>query len=179
MSKANVAKLLVLAAIVAGTIFLAIHFHRPGPLEVGDPAPDFTLAGLQGQTVSLGDHRQGVVVLNFWATWCPPCIEEMPSLERFAEAMRGKGIAVIGVSVDQDAAALEKFVAAAGLSFPIARDPNQTVAARYGTSKFPESYVIDLEGKIAEKIIGAVDWQDPRLMARVERLARRREPSAR
>jgi peroxiredoxin len=96
----------------------------------------------------------------------------MPSLNEFAERGRGLGVRVIGVSVDQDNAALERFVASARLSFPIARDPEQAVAARYGTFKFPESYVIDSEGRIARRIIGAMDWRDPEIISFVSHLAR-------
>jgi peroxiredoxin len=165
MSKTNLLKLLVLTAIVAGAIFLALQSRRSRPLEVGDVAPDFTLPTLTQASVSLHDYRHGVVVVNFWATWCPPCIEETPSLQEFAARMRGQGVTVIGVSVDQDKAALERFVASAQLSFPIARDPEQAVAARYGTFKFPESYVIDSEGRIARKIVGAIDWRDPQIIS--------------
>jgi cytochrome c biogenesis protein CcmG/thiol:disulfide interchange protein DsbE len=171
MRKANLAKLLVLAAIVAATVFLAMHSRQPRPLEAGDSAPDFTLPALDGGTVSLSDYRQQVVVLNFWATWCPPCIDEVPSLREFAEQTQGLGVTVIGVSVDQDLAALERFVVNAHLSFPIARDPDQALASRYGTFKFPETYVIDRDGRIARKIIGAIDWEDPGVTAFVRNLA--------
>ena len=179
MSKTNVAKLVVLAAIVAGTILLAVLSHRPSAPKVGDAAPDFALVGLRAPSVSLRDYRRSVVVLNFWATWCLPCVEEMPSLNRFAKELDGRGVTVIGVSVDSDLKALEKFVAEGQIAFPIARDPEQTLAARYGTFKFPESFLIDTEGKIAEKLVGAVDWQDPRLIARVQKLARQNERSSR
>jgi cytochrome c biogenesis protein CcmG/thiol:disulfide interchange protein DsbE len=172
MSKTNLLKLLVLAVILAGAIFLALQSRQPRPLQVGDAAPDFTLPTLTATPVSLHDYRHGVVVVNFWATWCPPCIEETPSLRDFAERMRAHGVTVIGVSVDQDKAALERFVAEARLSFPIARDPEQAVSARYGTFKFPESYVIDAEGRIARKIIGAIDWRDPQIISFVDSLGR-------
>jgi peroxiredoxin len=179
MSKNNALKLLVLAAIVGGTVFFAIQSRQPGPVETGDPAPDFTLPSLNQQPISLSSFRRGVVVLNFWATWCPPCVEETPSLRRFADELRGSGVTVIGVSVDQDAQALERFVNEAQLTFPIARDPDQAVASRYGTFKFPESYIINSQGKIAEKLIGAVDWQDPKIVAYVCSLARAGEPAGR
>jgi cytochrome c biogenesis protein CcmG/thiol:disulfide interchange protein DsbE len=172
MSKTNLLKLLVLATIVAGAIFFALRSRQPAPPQVGEAAPDFTLPTLTGQSISLRDYRRSVVVVNFWATWCPPCVEEMPSLNEFAERGRGLGVTVIGVSVDQDRAALEQFVAHARLSFPIARDPEQAVAARYGTFKFPESYVIDSEGRIARRIIGALDWRDPEIISFLSRLAR-------
>ena len=172
MSKINVLKLLILGSIVAFSVFLAIQSRQPHLPEVGEAAPDFILPRLSGEPISLSDFRREVVVVNFWATWCPPCIDETPSLTRFAEQMRGLGVTVIGVSVDQDAQALGKFVAGAQLTFPIARDPDQSVASRDGTSKFPESYIIDTEGRIAKKIVGAVDWQDPRVIAFVRNLAR-------
>jgi cytochrome c biogenesis protein CcmG/thiol:disulfide interchange protein DsbE len=171
MSKDNALKLLVLAAIVGGTIFFVIQSRQPEPLQAGDRAPDFTLPSLEARPISLHDFRRGVVVLNFWATWCPPCVEETPSLKRFADELQGSGVAVIGVSVDQDAQALERFVSKAQLGFPIARDPDQAVASRYGTFKFPETYIINSQGRIVRKVIGAVDWQDPRIVAYVRGLA--------
>ena len=179
MSKTNALKLLVLAAIVGGTIFFAIQSRQPEPLKAGDKAPNFTLPSLHAQPISLGNFRRGVVVLNFWATWCPPCVEEAPSLKRFADELRGSGVTVIGVSVDHDPQALERFVSEAQLTFPIARDPDQAVASRYGTFKFPETYILDSNGKIAEKLIGAVDWQDPKIVAYVRGLARAGESAAR
>jgi len=172
MSKTNVLKLLILGSIVAFTVFLAFQSRQAHPPEVGEAAPDFTLPGLSGRSISLRDFRRGVVVVNFWATWCPPCIEETPSLKKFADQLGSAGVTVIGVSVDQDAQALRKFVTSAQLTFPIARDQDQSVSSRYGTSKFPESYVIDPEGRIAKKIVGAIDWQDPRIVAFVRNLAR-------
>jgi peroxiredoxin len=114
-----------------------------------------------------------VVVLNFWATWCPPCVEETPGLEKFAEQMHAQGVTVLSVSVDQDAAALQTFAAQQHLSFPIGRDPDQSVANRYGTFLFPETYIIDEDGRVAEKLIGPVDWQDPRIIRFVQELTRK------
>ncbi len=171
----RLAVLVVVALAVAG--FLTFRPRPHGPPQVGDPAPGFTLPCLAQSPVSLRDYRGQVVVLNFWATWCPPCVEEAPTLEMFSQAARKMGVTVIGVSVDQDKPALEKFVAEHRLSFPIARDPDQAVASRFGTSKFPETYIIDRDGKVAEKIIGAFNWQDPRISTFVEGLARPVKPA--
>jgi len=173
MSKTKAVKILVLLLIVGGAIYLAWRLRQPHPVDIGESAPDFTLPALTQGPLSLHDFGRQVVVLNFWATWCPPCVEETPGLEKFAEQMRPQGVTVMGVSVDQDGAALQAFAAEQHLSFPILRDPNQSVANRYGTFKFPETYIIDQDGRVAEKLIGPVDWQDPRIITFVQELARR------
>jgi peroxiredoxin len=170
MSKKNAAKILILLLILGGAVWLALRLRPPRSVDIGERAPDFTLPTLSQGSLSLHDFGRQVVVLNFWATWCPPCVEETPGLERFAEQMRLQGVAVVGVSVDEDVAALQTFAAQQHLSFPILRDPNQSVANRYGTFQFPETYIIDQEGRVAEKLIGAVNWQDPRLVAFVQEL---------
>ncbi|MBI4166356.1 MAG: TlpA family protein disulfide reductase [Acidobacteria bacterium] len=171
MSKINLVRPLILASIVGATVFFAIHSRLAAPVRVGGAAPDFTLPKLEGGDVSLKDFRGRVVVLNFWATWCPPCVEEMPSLNSFAEQMGSEGVTVLGVSVDYDAKALRQFVQRNDVRFPIARDMAQRVSGQYGTFKFPETYIIDREGNISEKLLGAVDWQDPRIVSRVRNLA--------
>lgn len=178
MSKTNVAKLVAGAIIIGSAVFLVIYQQLSHFPELGDSAPDFTLPTLKGESLRLRDYRRRVVVLNFWATWCPPCIEETPSLNKFADEMTGQGVAVVSVSVDEDVRALEEFVSRYNLTFPVARDPEQAVSSRYGTFKFPETYILDEEGRIAEKLIGAVDWQDGRIIEFVRDLSRRGERSA-
>jgi peroxiredoxin len=167
------ARVVIIAFFIAAALVFYWGHRRSAAqgLQVGDSAPDFLLPGLEGKPVGLAQFRHRVVVLNFWATWCPPCVEETPSLEKFSTKLAPRGVEVIGVSVDEDPGALKKFVAANHLSFPIARDPGGELAARFGTFKFPETYILDRNGKVAEKIIGAIDWQDPRIIAFVESLA--------
>lgn len=172
MSKGRAAKLLVLVGFAALALVVAASRRWSGPPQVGSTAPDFSLPTLSGDEVRLRDLRPQVVVVNFWATWCPPCIEETPSLRRFSETVKEDGVIVVGVSVDQDADTLRKFVEKYELTFPIARDPTQAVAARYGSFKFPETYIIDRSGRIAEKIVGPVDWDDHRMVEYVRGLAR-------
>jgi peroxiredoxin len=171
MSKTNAVKILVLLLILGGAAILALRLRQPRSVDVGERAPDFTLPALNRPALSLHDFGRQVVVLNFWATWCPPCVEETPGLEKFAEQMQTQGVTVLSVSVDQDAAALQTFAAQQHLSFPIGRDPDRSVANRYGTFLFPETYIIDQDGKVAEKLIGPVDWQDPRIITFVQELA--------
>jgi peroxiredoxin len=173
MSKTNAIKILVLVLILSGAILLAWRLRQPHAVDIGERAPDFTLPALTQGSLSLHDFGRQVVVLNFWATWCPPCVEETPGLEKFAEQMRLQGVTVMGVSVDQDGAALQTFAAEQHLSFPILRDPDRSIAHRYGTFQFPETYIIDQDGRVAEKLIGPMDWQDPRIVTFVQELARK------
>ena len=177
MSKKIQPKIL-LASLATLTTLLTGCERSQRPVVVGEAAPDFSLPSLAQDSISLSDYRRRVVVLNFWATWCAPCVEETPSLEKFSAQMRRLRVAVIGVSVDQDEATLKKFAADYHLSFPIGRDPNQALASRYGTSIFPETYILDRNGRVAEKIIGPIDWQDGRIVSFVQTLAGNSEPVA-
>ena len=178
-SKRNLLLVLLAALILGGAVFLVVRRRPPRAVAVGELAPRFELPSLAQGPARLRDFHGQVVVLNFWATWCPPCVEETPSLEKFAEQLRPAGVTVIGVSVDQDQEAIEKFVLAFHLTFSIARDPDQVLAGRYGTFKFPETYILDRSGRVAEKIIGPTDWQDPRIIEFVRGLARPNERAAR
>ena len=165
-----IAAILVAAASAAG--FFVLHREsRLSGIEVGQAAPDFSVPSFPGGQATLHDRRGRVLLVNFWATWCPPCVEESPSLQKFAELMRNQGVEVMGISVDQDPVILQKFIDQFHLTFTIGRDPNQELAHRYGTFKYPETYIVDRDGRVAEKIIGAIDWQDPRIIAFVRDLA--------
>jgi len=177
MRKINIAKWIVLAVAGVGILWLALHPRAHGPVTVGQRAPAFTLPGLKSDNVSLAQYRGKVVVLNFWATWCPPCVMETPSLEQFASEMKSDGVTVIGVSVDENGQQLRQFVKEYHLTYPIARDPNAALSHRYGTFKFPETYIIGRDGHVAEKIIGETDWVDPNMIAFVKSLTNNRQAS--
>lgn len=121
--------------------------------------PDFSVQGLD-RPISLEQLRGKVVVLNFWATWCPPCIEEMPSLVRMQQQVKDKGIVVLAISVDVDDGAYRKFLKDHNVDLLTARDGDQKIASMYGTFKFPETYVIDRQGRLRKKFIGPEDWTD-------------------
>jgi len=108
--------------------------------------------------VTLKDLRGKTVVLNFWATWCPPCVQEMPSLVQMQKKLADRGITVMAVSVDADESAYRKFIADHKVELLTVRDPAQKSSNLYGTFKFPETYIIDRSGLVRRKFIGAVDW---------------------
>lgn len=171
MSKFTKSIIVVATGLVGLMLLLAARQRPAHALEIGDRMPAFTLPMQPAGAIDLSRFKNRVVVLNFWATWCPPCIDEAPSLERFSQDMKPHGVEVIGVSVDQDAGALGQFISKYGVTFPIARDPNQQLANGLGTFKYPESYILDRNGRVAEKIIGETNWEDPRMIQYVSALA--------
>jgi len=122
--------------------------------------------------VTLSDLRGQIVVLNFWATWCPPCVEEMPSLVNLQQRMKAQGITVLAVSVDQDESAYHKFLKQYGVNLLTVRDPDEKSKNLYGTVKIPETYIIDRYGVLRRKFIGAVDWSEPEVVEFLSRLSK-------
>lgn len=121
--------------------------------------PPFTLPDLSGQSVSLADYKDRVIFLNFWATWCPPCREEMPSLQKLHEKLKGKNFIMLAVALDEEGKAVVKpFVEKGGYSFKVLLDPDGRVASRYQVWSIPTTFIINKEGKIVRRIVGSRDW---------------------
>jgi peroxiredoxin len=149
------------------------------PVEVGTRAPDFTARNLRGEQVALSALRGDVVLLNIWATWCPPCREEMPSMQRLHETLGPSGLRVVAVSIDALPGRLDlarrpggdvaAFVREYGLGFAIWHDPSGEIQRIYRTTGIPESFVIGRDGVIVSKVIGATEWDSE---ARIESLRR-------
>ena len=140
--------------------FLTACYSGARPPRIGTPAPDFTVKDADRQ-VTLSQLRGRVVVLNFWATWCPPCVEETPSLVQMQQKLKDKGVVVLAVSVDADDAAYKRFLKDHSVDLLTVRDADQKSNNLYGTIRFPETYVIDRQGVVRRKFIGAVDWNSP------------------
>jgi len=137
------------------------------------PAAPFQLTDQGGGTHSLSDYRGKVVFLNFWATWCAPCREEMPDLERLARALgKEKDFAMVAVSVDDDWRPVREFFGGKEPPFTVVRDEGAKVSQAYGTTQYPESYVIDREGRVIAKFVGPREWSDPAVVSYLKRLIR-------
>ena len=138
----------------------------------GNPAPEFTLNDLTGRPVQLSSLKGKVVLLNFWATWCPPCREEIPSMVLLNRNMQGKPFQMLAVSIDEGGKdAVLDFFRKGGVSLPVLLDPDGRVAReQYGTTGVPETFVIDAKGVIVKKVIGAMDWSSPQVMAFLDKL---------
>jgi peroxiredoxin len=139
------------------------------PPRIGSAAKDFSVQDAD-RSVNLNQFRGQVVILNFWATWCPPCVEELPSLIDMQDRMRGKGVVVVGVSIDVDGDAYHRFIKQRNVNFLTVRDPEQKVASVYGTSGWPESYIIDRQGVLRRKIVGPINWDSPEMMQFLSKL---------
>jgi peroxiredoxin len=141
------------------------------PIEPGLVAPGFSLPVLGGEAkLSLESLRGKVVLLNFWATWCKPCEDEMPAMENLYQTLGSQDFELVAVSVDDDRGAVEEFTARLGLTFPILLDPQKQAADAYQSYRFPESYLIDREGVLVARYIGPRDWDAPAYVARIRRL---------
>lgn len=156
---------LILLAVLA----LAGCYSGTRPPRVGEAAPDFSLQD-GSKTVALHDFKGNVVVLNFWATWCPPCVEEVPSLVEMQKELAPKGVKVFGVSIDVDQKAYERFLRDYRIDFLTVRDPDKRTPTLYGTFGWPETYIIDRNGVVRRKFIGAVDWTQPNIKSYIEGL---------
>jgi cytochrome c biogenesis protein CcmG/thiol:disulfide interchange protein DsbE len=146
-------------------VLFAMPTYRQGEASIaGKTAQDFPLE-VWGKPGHLTDLKGKVVILNFWATWCPPCIEETPSLNRLQKYVESRNALVLGVSIDEDPAAYEKFLKDYGVAFPTFREPTRKLALDYGTPVFPDTYVIDRHGKILRKFFGPQQWDSPDMLA--------------
>ena len=149
--------------IALGITLLTGCYSASRPPRIGSSAPDFTVQD-DDRKVTLSSYRGQVVVLNFWATWCPPCVEEMPSLLEMQQRMKSKGVTVVAVSVDVDEAAYRKFLEIHKVNLLTVRDPEQKSNNLYGTFRYPETYVIDRDGVLRRKFIGPQDWVQPEIV---------------
>ncbi|HET9785218.1 MAG TPA: TlpA disulfide reductase family protein [Terriglobales bacterium] len=136
----------------------------------GRSVPDFHLHLLDGRTVSLASYRGHVLVLNFWASYCVPCVQETPALNALAEKFPGGRAVVLGVSIDQDPVAYQTFLSRYHISFPTALDPSQDLMHRYGTQLIPETYIIGPDGRLDRKLVSVADWNSPAMVSYIRSL---------
>lgn len=170
MVKSKTDRLLLgaLAVLFVGFVFVIHGLFDQRIIDVGDRAPEFSVTTHTGRQITQTNFGGKLLVLNFWATWCAPCIEEMPSLNQFARELAPAGVVVLGVSIDKNESAYKRFLQQHKVSFLAARDENADIPTEYGTFRWPETYVIDRSGKVVIKHVGPRNWMDPAIVQEVK-----------
>ncbi len=160
------------AAVAIGVLLAALWGDpTPPPLGAGSAAPELALRDIESDApVSLRNLRGRVVLVNFWATWCKPCEDEMPAMERLYRALHPEGFELLAVSVDEDASLVREFRERLSLSFPILHDADKRVSRAWQTDRYPESFLIDARGSVVQRYIGPKQWDASAYVGRVRRL---------
>jgi len=162
------ARWLVILTVLAGLGALVWQSlpEAPAAVDAGSQHITFTLPDLNGeqQALPVGD----VVLLNFWATWCPPCRKEIPSMVQLHERLAASGLKIVAVSVDQRLDDLTGFVKEYQMPFQVLHDADSAISHRYGVFRYPESFLIDRQGTIIQHYIGAVDWMSAPVLGTIE-----------
>ena len=169
-------KLLLIALLLFCSVFTAEGFAQPpSPFAVdklsGQRAPDFTLKDINGNSVSLSSFKGKVILLNFWATWCPPCRSEIPSMNKLYQKLKGRGFMILAVSTDRAVVDVKDFLKTMPVNFPVVVDYNLTVSrSLYKVFMLPTTFLIDRKGVIVEKYFGDQDWTEPEIVKEIESL---------
>ena len=166
--------LFAVAAASAGAVWiksLVPPGSPAGSIQFLSAAPELPIYDREGKKIDLTKEKDKVLIVHFWATWCPPCVEETPALSKFWEAYRDrKDVALYAVSVDKDWKTIDDFVAKNPSSLPLFHDPKEATAKRFGTSQYPETYIVNKKGRVLFRVPGAVDWSDPEVRSRIDQI---------
>lgn len=158
-----------LVALTLGFVGLIAFSLRDTSAKEGSAAPEFSVKTDGGEQVTAASFGGKVLVLNFWATWCPPCIQEIPSLNAFQKRFAGSGVKVVAISIDKNQRKYQNFLQHVRVSFDTAWDPAADISARYGTFQIPETYIIK-NGRVMKKFPEGKDWSSPDVTAYVKAL---------
>lgn len=166
MNARVIAAVVLLVAIAAGVA----NFMPEGvkPASVGDQVKAFQLPNLKDELQNIPKGK--VVLLNFWATWCPPCRKEIPSMVDIYDKLKSKGFEIVAVSVDRSKSDVEKFVAEQAMLFTVLHDKNSSVSQQFGVFRYPETFIVDRNGVIRQHLNGAVEWTEPNFYNYIEKL---------
>ncbi|MFN8640600.1 MAG: TlpA disulfide reductase family protein [Candidatus Binatia bacterium] len=168
MKRSLLGPAIVFVLVLGAVVGLQLLQHRGGSSRYA--AADFTLQALDGTPMRLSDLRGKIVFLNLWATWCPPCRAEMPSMEALYQRLKGRDFAMLAVAQDTNPADVRAFIQDLHVTFPVLLDSDNHLPGRYGVTGFPETFVIDRNGQVIKHVIGPEEWDDPQIVAYFEDL---------
>lgn len=178
--RGRVGTFFVIAAVVVLGGLIWVNRDRFTPLDVGSRAPEYAALSLDGDSVPLSTFQGDVVLLNIWATWCLPCVRELPALQRLHEQLGPQGLRIVAVSVDAPAGALgafgqpggnvREFIDRFGITFTVLQDPTGRIQSRYQVNGLPTTFIIDRDGRIRRKVLGAAEWDEPAFADQIRRV---------
>jgi len=155
---------------VSPEVARALRDAKINVLEKRVDPRDFTLPLLGGKNAALSSYKGKVVLLNFWATWCPPCRAEMPSMETLYKRFSAQGLEILAVDMGEDALIVQRYIKNGGFTFPVLLDSSSKVSSVYGIQAIPTTYIIDREGKIIGRVVGSIEWDNQKVFAAIEAL---------
>ncbi|OAB46956.1 redoxin domain-containing protein [Paenibacillus antarcticus] len=149
--------ILLMIVFLGGYAIISNVYGSGGKPEVGDKVPSFNLLGLDGNVHNLDEYKGKAMVINFWGTWCKPCVKEMPALQAQSEKWKDKDVVVIGINAGEDIMSVDNFAKQANISFQILLDPNKEAIQSYGVSPLPTTFFVSANGKINKIHLGELD----------------------
>ena len=157
-SKRTVQVVILIFIVILGAYAIGSSvFGSDGKPGVGDRVPDFELLGMDGKVHTFAEYKDKVMVINFWGTWCEPCVDEMPALQKQWEKWKEQGVVFIGVNVGEDQMTVNQFVRGVGVDFPIMYDKGRKVTGDFGIAPMPSTFFVSRDGKISEKFEGQLN----------------------
>lgn len=162
----------ILRGAVLGAHFLVATLAGAAELKAwaGGPAPALALNDIDGRAHRLSDYRGQVILVNFWATWCEPCREEMPSIQNLKEKLAGKPFAVLAVNLDEPESRIRRYLSQANVDFAVLLDPEGRAAKAWKARILPASFVIGPDGRVRYSVVGEINWSDPQVVSRIAEL---------
>jgi thiol-disulfide isomerase/thioredoxin len=167
---------IALSVAIAGAAAVWLRSLEPPPSPGGSlaflsAAPSLPIADRSGNVTDLTDVKGKILIVHLWATWCPPCVEELPALTKFWQKYKGRDdIALYAISVDKDWKIVDSFAAKNPYDLPVYLDPKAETAARFGSKQYPETYIVNKSGRVLFRIQGPVSWDDPEVIQRIDQL---------
>jgi peroxiredoxin len=153
-------------------LFLTAEVPSPWGIDelVGKKAPEFSLKDMNEKTVSLSSFKGNVVIVGFWATWCPPCRGEMPSLNKLYRELRNRGLVILAVSTDRSVSSVKDFLGKTPVDFPVLMDSDSKVSRQFKVFSLPTTFLLDKNGAIVQRYLGEEEWDSPKIREKITTL---------